>query len=288
MNSGSQKKAVVFVASEQKAFLLSVVHLLEKKYNYKVIIAARDKYVIKFVEGLLPDRKFDIDVSRLTVELDESCVIEEAMVIEKKYKFNFSKLISEDRALGQGYLSNAEKVPDIIRASWSHKRKLIEVITEFKKIENIVRGSDLVIELAVTNEKYLPCNRLNIPIFGFRSIKFGNRMFWSNNPYNSSSKFIDRIKSNLSLSLEKDEVYEILGAGEAVNNGVNFSLRNSMFLFSKLFINDTKNWLRGMQKKNSYHYLGWAPTIFRKLLHYNFVKRKSLTNYMVNNFFCTN
>ena len=161
MNLKHNKKAVVFIASEQKSFLAHVANLLLFKYNYDVTIAARDKYVIKFVKDFLPDLKAKfIDLSGVSYQIDTKDLLNEARNIEKRYNKTLSILMSEDRALGQGYLSNVQGVPHIIRSLWPHEAKLFELISEFKKKESIIKNTDLVIQLAVTNENYIICSRL--------------------------------------------------------------------------------------------------------------------------------
>ena len=279
MNTLKNKKAVVFIASEKISFMANIANLLQEKYGYEVLIAARDSGVIKSIENFVPSVKpFCIDTSLIANEIGLNDVVNSALAIENHYGRKMSLLISEDRAIGQGYLSNAQGVPHIIRSLWPHKKKLTEVLTSIKTVESIVKDANLVIQVGVTNMNYIICNKNNIPIFGFRAIKFGSRMFWSDDPYNSSSNLKKRLEQNIAKNhLKETEKYKLLTSGKIINESVKYSLKNAVFSIIRIIFNDTKNWVRLKQKKNSYRYLGWLPVAIRNYFNYRFIRKNGVT-----------
>ena len=96
-------KVVIFIASEQKGFLIALADILERVHGLNTVIVARDIHVKNLVKKLLPNRKNDIVFSDVKVCIDESRAIDEAKSIEKKYNINIAMLLSEDRSFGQGY-----------------------------------------------------------------------------------------------------------------------------------------------------------------------------------------
>ena len=126
-----KKNIAIFINSEQKGFLVSLAKVIEDEYGFSTRLILRDHEVKKTVDKILPNRNNDIVLSDISCSTDN--VIFESCYFENKYKCKLSMLISEDRALGQGYLFNVEKIPDIIRASWPHKEKLREFIEIIKK-----------------------------------------------------------------------------------------------------------------------------------------------------------
>lgn len=268
-----KKKAFIFIASEQKGLLISFAKLLETNYGYEVCIVARDKYIKKLVDRLLPGRKNDIVLSEFKLSIDNSEIMQEALKIEKKYNISLSMILSEDRALGQGYLHNVEKIPDIIRSSWAHERKLKEIIQIIKIKEKIIKKCDFIIQLSQDKIVAMIGKKIGAKIFSPQIIKFGDRVFWSDNDFSTSSRFIQRLINNLESNINDQGVsYKIEAHGDQINRDQKYKYIASLGQASRIFINDTKNFIRGIQKKNSYHYLGWVPSVFRKVPNFRYVK----------------
>ena len=114
--------------------------------------------------------------------------------------------------------------------------------------------------------------------FSLTSIKYGDRFFWSDDNFITSKKYIDRIKKNISLKkcTNTNTSYQIDCDGEKVNLDARYTISNAIKIFFKIFYNDTKNLIRGVRKKDSYHYLGWAPSLFRSIANYRYVKSNSV------------
>ncbi len=247
----------------------------------------RDRGVKQVVDKILPNRSKDIVLSDMECLIDD--IILESRYIEEKYKCRLSMLISEDRALGQGYLFNVGKIPDIIRASWSHESKLREYVESIKKQEVALNDCDFVIRQWPDKLTSMICREQNICAYSFVKIKFGSRMFWSDNDYITSSNFINRIK-NKSLTSENSKSLDyvisssVQSRSDKVNKAVSYTFANALKSSIRLIWNDNKKWLRGKQKKDSYHYLGWLPSIFRQVLNYKYVKSISVQPDQISNY----
>ena len=266
----------IFINSEEKELLLSLAIAFEKEYKFNTKLILRDKGVKKFVDKFYPNRSKDIVLTDISCELGN--ITSEASKIEKKYEQKISMLMSEDRALGQGYLFNVEKIPDVYRASWSHEKKLNEFIHIFKTHEIALNGCDIVIRQWPDKITTMISKDIGASCFTFVPIKFGDRRFWSDNDYITSTNFINRIKkSKIEVINENPIEYVIESHANKININARFSYMDTVRIAIKLIWNENKKWIRGKQKKDSYHYLGWLPSVFRRITNYNFVKSISKT-----------
>mgnify|MGYP006086789527 CR=1 FL=1 len=184
----------IFINSEKKEFLISLAKALEEEYKFKTRLILRDEGVKKFVNKFYPGRSQDIVLTNLKTPIKD--VLLESLTIERKYNKKISMLLSEDRALGQGYLFNIEKIPNIKRASWTHEKKLNEFIQSVKKCEIAITGCDLVIRQWPDKITTMIAKKMEINCFTFVPIKFGSRMFWSDNDYITSTNYINSSFAN--------------------------------------------------------------------------------------------
>ncbi len=278
------KVVAIIINSQKKGFLVSLGIILEKEYNIRVRFIARDPGVMKFIENLLPDRTGDIILSEVEFQVGDD-IIHEALGIEKKYDCKLSMLMSEDRALGQGYLFNVEKVPNIIRASWPNKDKLRELITNIEKLNMALSNCDFVISSSSSITASIVCNEKDIHLYSLVPIKFGSRELWSDNNYLTSSNYIQRVKDNLSNKIKTSQPdYAIDNEGVRLNKMVEYTYKRTLKTALQVVWNDSKKWIRGLQVKDSYHFLGWLPSIFRGLLNYRYVKSISIRPDQVSNY----
>jgi hypothetical protein len=102
-------------------------------------------------------------------------------------------------------------------------------------------------------------------------------MFWSDNEYMTSSRYIERILSDVNVNTENIEDYEIYKAGKVALSRIDLTYKNALKKALNVFFKDTQTRIRGINKKNSYQYLGWIPSIFRSVLNYNYVKRNAVS-----------
>jgi hypothetical protein len=273
------KKIGIFIASWHKGFLIALAYQLKKSYGFEVTIIARDTHVADLAYKILPSNSnIDVlDYSNVIVEMDTEKAFKEAERIENTYNIKLSMLISEDRALGQGYLTNVQNIPDIKRASWPYKRKITYFINDFIKNEKVLNDLDIVIQKWPDKTVTTICKTKRINFYSFVPIKFGDRMFWSDDNFISGSKYIERIKKySLDCKGKKIIKYESDNWNEKVNKSLRYSYSNVFKRALTLIKNDSKKFIRGSNKKDSYHYLGWLPCVFKGLLNYNYVKDNSV------------
>jgi hypothetical protein len=271
-------KAAIFVSAEYIGLLTSFAHVLEKNYDFDTVLIARDPIVKKNIDKILPGRVNDITLSEVAIIGDVNNVVQQALAIENKYNVKMSMLLSEDRALGQGYLSNVDRVPHIIRSNWPHEKKLSAIIGQFIKVEKAILEADIVInrwpdKIISTIAKYNGAKNLCLT-----SIRFGDRKFWSDDDYITGSKFINRIKENIEVEIDGQQVreYEIDPYTDKANSSLKFNYLGSIREGSRTVFNDTKNWIRWIQKKDSYQYLGWVPSVFRRVGNFKYVRNNSV------------
>jgi hypothetical protein len=281
------KTVAIFINAETKGFLLSVAQVLEEKYKFKTKLISRDEGVEKFIKNTFTSRNFlkndDIVMSDFSYDVHDP--IKEAIVIEKKYKINLSMLISEDRGLGQGYLFNVGCIPNIIRADWPHNKKLEEIIKVIKSNEFAIEGCDFVVRTWPDKITSMICDNLGIGSYSLVPIKFGSRMFWSNDNFLTSSLYIQRIKRKISHTNSTNALnYEIEAFGDKVNKSVTYSTFGALKDSIQLIWNENKVWLRSKQKKHSYSYLAWLPSIFRRLSNYKYVRSISVKPSEINEY----
>ena len=274
------KKIGIFIASEQKGFFIAVAYQLEKKYSLTVTIFARDRHVVDLAKKILPEdsRVKIINLSILPNRVKSELAVKESNRIENSYDVKLSMLLSSDRALGQGYLSNVQKIPDIKRASWSYERKIISVVEDFIQKEDILKGLDIVLQLYPNKVVTKICNKNNINFFSFTYIKFADRMFWSDDDFLTGSSYIKKLQKNLKSTKDKPIVdYCIDKPGDELNKSAKYSYKLAAKTAFEIILNDSKKLIRGSNNKHSYHYLGWLPSVFRRVSNYNYVKNNSAT-----------
>jgi hypothetical protein len=273
-----KKKAIVFIAAEQKGFLASVSDLLSKEYGYDVTIIARDNVVKDIVNRNSSKSHNVIVLSDQKDVVSSDRVIEESVRIEKQYNITLSLLISEDRALGQGYLFNVDKVPDISRASWEHKEKLKEIVSYFLIHEKIIKSSELIIRIYPDKITNIIAKSIGAKSFSIQSVKFGDNRFWSDNDYFTSSKYIECIKKEVNSDSLNDVNQEYFPDihGQNILQSIKFSYYDALKQALYIVYNDTKNHIRSMRKKNSYGLYGWVPSLFRKVSNKKYVDKISI------------
>lgn len=274
------KQVIVFISSEQKGFLIALSNELRINYSLNVVIVARDQGVKKIIDQLLPEFPNVVLLSDYSININVNNVMEEAIKIEENYNVRLNILMSEDRALGQGYLTNVSRIPDIIRASFNYKTKLISIVKEFKVIEKISTNSGFVIKIWPNKLVSSICKSRGIKTLSFAPIKFGTRMFWSDNDYITSTSYIERLNifANIDQTINQEVAkYEIDIDADVFNKSVSFSYFDAIKRSLKIIFSDTQSRIRNKNKRNSYRYLGWTPSIFRSVSNWKFIVKNSKT-----------
>jgi hypothetical protein len=108
----------------------------------------------------------------------------------------------------------------------------------------------------------------------------GDRRFWSDNDYLTSSllnKKILEIK-NQDLTTYKDIEYKVDKYTYKVNKSLDFTFYSSLREAAGVFYRNTKKLIRGSLKKDSYQYLGWLPSAFRRVSNFKLVQKIGKTS----------
>jgi hypothetical protein len=276
----NKPKVAIFIAAEYISLFTSISLVLQKKYNVDTILILRDRGVQKEINKIFPSRDStnDFIISDLKIpDIADNEIISSALAFEIKYGFTISQMISEDRALGQGYLFNVEKIPHVIRSNWKNDRKIKDVIFQIYKYEKLLEGVDLVINRWPDKIISRVSRYNNAKHFCLTSVRFGDRKFWSDDDFITSKSLIKNVKENLKLNLNEYIIPEYqIDPYTNKANSLNFNYYSSIKEGYKTIWNELKKWLRWLQKKDSYRFLGWLPSSFRRVGNYKFVDKVSV------------
>jgi len=275
-------KTLIYLQSQHIGFFCSIAKAL-KSEGHSVTFLARDNDVIKKILKNLPE---GFECINFQEKLRESHVKEldsEAKRIEKNYNTTLSFIISQDRGLGRGYLTNIDYYPDIERASWSKEKKYKEVIEKFIATESTFSEikPDLFLSAVAGAIFYTILEERKIKKFNFSPSKFEKLHFWSDNNFQTSQKLIDLVKANLTkkenelmLAPEKIETYErakILY--KAISSSYFFSLKRVIHYI----VMEIYKILTFKKKKNSYVSFGWLQSLVRYPFYYRYIEKNSFT-----------
>ena len=174
----------IHVAALHKGFLATLAKLLAR--DHKVTIIAQNSDVKTSLLRAIPELSSNIDVySDFKANLDRCDVIRECLKREQMYGEFFSMLVSHDRGMGQGYIFNADKYPDIIRSWWSRKDKYKRLLEDFVYFEGFVKkyAPDVIICLAHNKVWSVIAKHHNIVYLSLATARLGDRYCWIDNPY---------------------------------------------------------------------------------------------------------
>jgi hypothetical protein len=275
----------IHIGSPLVGFWLSTAILLSNKYKVIIVKEGRlSEKLYKLIEA------YDIDVVinpnrfQSKVPLHDN-LHDEVEKYENKYNNTFSMLLSHYRNLGKGYITNVDYHPDSAHTYWEYDKKINHILDEMKFWEKLIEKnkpkfmlSVLPIKVIAIVSEYYGCKT-----FGLNYIKFGNRLFWSENEYFTSSLTIEKIQYYMENypSLEKisDIDYEYIASSKYTQGQIQFGFFNSCKeIFKQIYVESKANvirmaakWLlkRELPKKN-YPYLAWLKVSLNKPKSYNF------------------
>ncbi len=271
-------RILIFIASRQKGFFVSLGRLLAAD-GHQVSFAARDKNVAALIRRLAPDLAGSMAVTDdFAAPLPEAEVLARAAEVEARYGVRLSFLLSYDRALGRGYIFNADRYPAIGRARWSQLRKLQHVLERFALAEHLLDTFSPDLLLAVQKDEIVNvvAKARGVAYMNPAAAKIGTRYFWSDNQYITSTAFLDGIRENLARGLEglpPVEGYD-QDAGSKFNHAkLRFTWTRACKEAAMQVLRDTKALVSGSRKKDSYPFLGWVPYLFRRPAIYRYCLR---------------
>jgi hypothetical protein len=279
-----KKNIVIDFGSIYIGFWLSVCKLLHRDYN--IIVVVSNSFIQKIVEDIIPDSYSVIELKdefKIKYErsgIDEIDTIKEALIREGKYGETFSMILSNDRALGKGYLFNADKHPDINKSWWPHDRKINELLKEFLFGEYIVTEYKPVLILGKNIGRVLCLiaryNSINYIAIGHA--RYGHKKVWIKNEYYQNEELIKRVKENVVKYVNKNTFSTINYVQEQTSkykhSTISYSYYDALKEAIFRFPNELTRLFTGYFNKNQgYRFLGWYPPMFRKPYMYNYLRK---------------
>jgi hypothetical protein len=253
--------------------LISLGRKLAKLGN-KVSFAPRDKDVADLIKRLAPELASELAESEAYSEIPASEVLDTALQVESRYGIRLSMLLSYDRALGRGYIFNADRYPMISRAKWGHEQKLTYILKRFAQAERILDRYNPELILGIFKDEVFNtvADARGVSYLSPVPIKLGNRLLWSDDSFITSTWFLRELRQNVNKS-----VGELAPAGEyAQEAGSQYALSSIRYTWKevlrntvRIVVNDCKALIRGNRKKDSYPLFGWVPSIVRRKLNHD-------------------
>ncbi len=280
----TKKNVLIYIASAQKGLFFTFAQKLSEKHNVNIIVSSEGvkKCVLKTIPELAEKTFIESDYQPV---VEEESIIEECRKREEKYGELFSMIISQDRALGKGYLFNADRHPDVLRAWWDHKSKLREALREFLWAEHIMEkyAPDVILGMFWNKTRSLVAQHHNVLALGILQAKLGNRQFWRDNLYLTSEPLISEIKACVAKVKEDKKYseearqYKQESASAYVHKRIDFTYKGAIKKALSLSYNQLFQQIKGTRKKNSYRFLGWVPSVFRKPYMYDYFQKYGKT-----------
>ena len=280
------KNVVIIVRNEQKGLYASIGYQLSRVCDVTFVTDSRDaKNVIRNIFGektpkvlIEPDAR-----NRYPARGD---TMSRAKANETLYGLRYALLISMDRGLGRGYLSNVRGYPRIGRENWLFLEKVESLNKTFEFFEGLIDSSVILISKSPEMIPNIICTRQGVSHFHLLQARYGERMIWSDgerfvgsNFEQTLAKFLQSLKGQDPDSIPEDVDYELdlPGAQFLSEHGNRVTIAStSKAIILKLLYN-VKRLILGRIKKNSVGFFAWIPVIVRRLFHYRFIELNGQT-----------
>ncbi len=267
--------ALVFVGSQQKGFLLALAEMLEERFRVVLIASAAD--VAQLIRQRMPNTEVRLGFSAhdSTEVHDEN----EFCRIETTYGERLGFICAQDRALGHGYLFNVDLYPNTIRTGWTGTRKYSLICAEFRFYEALAAefSPELTISMGINQIQNLVFRHRGTQTFGLGAVKFGDRLFWFENPHYTSriqrKAMVTRLNEGQGLFSNPEPRLELELSSFTFNRQLRFSLPWCIAEATKLVLLDARKMLAGTRKRNSYRFAAWVKPTLNKALAYRYMKR---------------
>jgi hypothetical protein len=271
-------KVGVTINSPLKGFLVSVAKEFERR-GHDVFFIARDRQVKEAIEKIDPQMSgSSIEVKNRFQPKSYADVVSECVAREHRYGESFSMLTSYDRALGKGYLYNADTHPDIIRSWWPKEDKYREILNELDYYEEMTEKyrPDLIVGFGQNKHLSLVCRARGIKYLTFTNPRYGSRYFWVETEY----------EENLKLNLAVKKHLKELAANPAFSQVALVQSEFAKFFFQQMkythvaALRDMLKYslmefykrMRGTHKRNSYRFMGWNRSLWQGARAYRYFK----------------
>lgn len=276
-------RIVIPIASAQKGFLVSLARELEHR-GHETCFIAWDNNVRNLIQRLLPEKPLDhIDVKQSYDPERPEEIIAECRKREERYGVTFSILASQDRALGKGYLFNADSHPDVIRAWWPKEKKYKELLDDFRYCEHVITrfSPDLIVGFGQWKTLAVVCHGKSIPYLTMSTPRYKSQYIWVENRFEQNSKLLSAIKQHvetLSTNPSFGEVaLEQSHFAQYFFRQMQFSYWFALRELLETTVKETYRKLRGTFKQNSYRYFGWTRYTLQRPYIYNYFLRHGKT-----------
>ena len=290
-------KIGIVINAAQKGFLIGLGEELAK--DHIVFYIARDKVVKRLLKKSLkrfnvPENSWEpgsestfdycygvdgehkarpvITVKNFTVP-EKMKVVNECVKREKQYGETFSMICSCDRALGKGYILNADNHPDIKKAWWSKAKKYTEVLGQFLFYEKIVDlyRPDLIIGLSHEKVFALVCRHYNIPYYSLSGSRFESKYYWVKDEFETND--------DLTNTLKEGDITDVSNVAIPVNthaefiSNIDYGYRTAMMQAIKQLLRQAQQIITGKYKRDSYVFGGWTKWIMDRPKMYRYFLR---------------
>jgi len=264
-------KCVIYIAYEQVGFFVSLAKLLGN--NHEVAFLAEDKIVAGVIYKHLPNADIIIN-DFASSDQQTTNVLGRSIDLERKYKVRLSKIMSEERGLGRGYLFNVDRYPMVAKAWWPHERKLSTVISRFKKAELVLDQfkPDCIICWRNNPVFFTVASHRGLTSFSLAPIKLGERFIWAEDTFLTSPGLVSSLRKNLEKNIDDIQPVESydLEAGTKLRMA---QTRYTWIPAIKTTLHqiaiEIYRVMRGTRKKDRYSFMGWVPVILRQPVAYS-------------------
>jgi len=273
----NKKNILIHISGPFTTLWLSISEILSSDYN--VTISCVDYSCKKIIRDIIPDLNALVEVEKDFYMKNEKLqldIMKEAILRERKYGEAFSSLISMDRALGRGYLFNADKYPVQGKAWWSNEKKINKLLVEFIYWEYIIDKYSPVLILSNLHTKILSLvsRHHKIRFLSLIKARFGPKYMWIENEYNQNAGFIEKVKeyvnefSNMEKGFHVEYILDQSSLWEFTKFHSDF--KTSLKKSARLFIYDSYRFIRQSYNKDKYKPWAWIPIIIRSYFRYRY------------------
>ena len=275
------ERVCIYIENEQRGFLISLGIVLRTKYGIKITFIIKDENLRKIINQ---DKNSDFTIKNYNEiklkDFDKIDIINESKRIESKYNININMLISENRAIGQGYLFNTLKTPFNKKSKIPLHKKYLNIITDIIKNENIINNFDLIIQFYPSKLKTIVAKKNNIKILSIAPTRHGDYHLWSDDDYLNNIFLKKSILKNLSNYNNKIDAnisfHPWVYSANRLDYFSNIKLKKILINIFKILIFDLKRFIRNNYDKNSYKLFGWVMPEIRRYTNFKYVKSISL------------
>ena len=276
---------LILIAAQQQGFLSAVASLLSKEHRVAI---ATSEGVRGNLERSWPEIVELVDVRPGSApDIKGDSIIEQCLVREERYGETFSMISSYDRALGKGYLFNADRHPDIIRSWWPNERKLRRLLDDFLYYEHLMEthAPEVVISHFPGKIPTLVARHRGAMTLSISTARFGDKFVWVENEHLENSHMAESLKHNLARIAEDGEFSDIdyvqLTESKVRHSRIDYSYRGALKLAASRTLRESRGRVRAaasgvirrkkLAPRMGYRLLGWVPSLLRRPYIYRYI-----------------